>query len=116
MFLMGSVNGDAFLAVSMITTGFCAGAVILLCVLCPERGGEFLLDAQAFFPVSFMEFFHSSFFNFISVNYHIFSSLVLFMAARLKNYVYMIFLSGQPVADSLLRVSYYHKIFWYDSG
>ena len=62
MLLVRPVYGNAFLAVAVISACFCAGAVILMGILCAKSRGKFFLDFKAFFSIAQMKFFHSSFF------------------------------------------------------
>ena len=51
---MGPVNRHTFFTVSVIRTGFLAGAVVFILILISEFCNEFFLQTGAFFPVSFM--------------------------------------------------------------
>ena len=67
---MGAVDGNTLLAVAVVTTGFFTGTVVLVLVLLAKLGGKFLLNAQSFLPVAFVELLHCSFFNRIAVDNH----------------------------------------------
>ena len=65
---MSPMDGYAFLAVSVVPTGFLAGTVIFVFVFLSECGGKFLLKPQAFLSVASMKGFHRFFFFWISIN------------------------------------------------
>ena len=73
---MGAVDGNTLLAVAVVTAGFFAGTVVLVLVLLAELGGKFLLNAQSFLPVAFVELLHGSFFNGIAGDNHRKNSLM----------------------------------------
>src|SRR5699024_6735197 len=58
MFLVGPVYSHTFFAVSMITTGFLAGTVVLILIFFSELGCKLFLKTKSFCPVSFMKFLH----------------------------------------------------------
>ncbi len=70
MLLMRPVNGNAFLAISMILAGNMARAMIFILILFSKFGCKFILKPMSFLFVTFVKFGHSVDFLLIPVNNH----------------------------------------------